>query len=854
MATRSRERYLLLMAGIALSGLATAQAMAQEVGAEDMEGGDIVVTARKRAERLQDVPISIQALSGADIARLGLRDVESVAKLSPSLVFDHGTSPEASTISIRGLSPTRGRSNAAVLVDGIDVTTEAIGAAGGGMLMSQRLLDLERIEIVRGPQSVQYGRSAFAGAIQYVTANPSDHLTATISGEAGSHSRFAVRGAVSGPLIEGLLSVRVAGTAWTEGGYYRDQALNSPLGGGHGMGLALTALLTPAPNLSFKGRVDYFKDHFRPTPQYLVRSNTGLITAANNSAIATAVAGGVTSNSAFAGYRGTIPDAGELGQPRYSPDPLTGRAFDGSHRDVLRLSLVSTYEAEPLTLTAWTGYTRGNFRMRQDYDDDAILVGPPGNQTDSANRTSIADSNSSLEQFSQELRVTTAAGKPLRLTLGGLYWSEDSLRLSRALIVACAATIPECANGASGRASQIKLLDDPTQRATRHWSVYGGLEWQALPTVKFTVEGRYSWEKETVTGSNCGLPTNRFGVVCGDPFATSAFTPPVFGPSSLLSDGRTMAAAYGVPVTLRTNEHFFTPRFTVEWKAGRDALIYASVSKGVKPGGSTTLAAGAWLDSDLDGKTDEVRFGAEKLWSYELGAKLGLFDNRVRLNVAGFLQSYTDKQVVSGRATPSGSPVAIIENAGKARVWGFEMEAEAKVTNRLTLGLAYTFLDARYTQFNIFTDTKSNIIDAGACTVATIVKPTCLIDLSGNQLEKSPRHSLVGTVSYTAPLTDSIKLVAEANTHYQSRRFVDQWNNRILKGYSQTDIRLGIKTDRYEIIGYIDNLFDDDTVRSADTKTGDVDRIGLGLSSSSQAVLATLPDPRTYGVRVNLRF
>ncbi|MFZ4110424.1 MAG: TonB-dependent receptor [Polymorphobacter sp.] len=841
---------MLLLAGVATPGMA----VGQTIDERPSDNGEIVVTARKRAERLQDVPISIQALSGTEMERLGLKDLESVARFSPSLVFDRGANPEASTIAIRGLSPTRGRPNAAILVDGIDVTSEAIGSAGGGILLSQRLLDLERVEVVRGPQSVQYGRSAFAGAIQYVTANPSDDLTATVSAEAGSHNRFAVRGSISGPVIEGLLGVRVAGAAWSEGGFYRDQALSARLGGGHGTGFAITALLTPASNLSFKGRLDYFDDSFRPAAQYLVRSNTGLINSANNTALATAVAGGVTSSSAFAGYRGTIPDANQLGNPRYSPDPLTGRSFEGSHREVMRATLVSTFDAGPATVTAWTGYTDGNFSNRQDFDQDAILVGPPGQQTDSASRSFIADSNTLLKQFSQELRISTATNKPIRLTLGGLYWSEDSSRLSRTLTVACAATIPECAGGAAGRIPFINLVDDPASRRLRHGSVYGGLEWQAMPTVKFTVEGRYSWENERVIGSNCGLPTNRFGVRCGDPFATSAQVPPVFGPSSLLGDGRTLAAAFAVPVTMRTKNNFFTPRFIAEWKAGPDALLYASASKGVKPGGTSTLAAGAWFDSDLDGDTDEVHFGAETLWSYELGTKLGLFDNRLRLNLAGFLQRYADKQVVSQRSTPSGSPVAVIENAGKARVWGLEVDASVKITEGLNLGLAYTFLDTRYTKFQIFTDTKSNIIDAGECVVVTIGKPVCQVDLSGNQLEKSPRHSLVGTVSYVQPLTKSIRLFTEGNFNYRSKRFVDQWNNRVLKGYSQTDIRLGLRTDRFEILGYINNLFDDDTVRSADTKTGDVDRIGLGLSSASQVVLATLPEPRTYGLRLNMRF
>lgn len=853
--------FVLLGSAMIASAPTMAQGIEDKAGQGDAEArddGDIVVTARKKEERLQDVPLSIEAFSAKDVDRLGLSSTEAVIRQTPSLVFDKGANPEASSITIRGLAPTRGRSNVAILVDGIDVTTEAIGAAGGGALLNTRLLDIERIEVVRGPQSVQYGRSAFAGGLQYVTRTPSDQAKGNIALEAGDYNRYAGRVSYSGPLIEGLLAVGVAGSAWSEGGFYRDQATLTHLGGGKGYGGSLTAVLTPAPGLNFKARVEYFDSSYAPAAQYLVRSNSPLFNATNNTALATAVAAGVTSNTSFAVYRGTIPDASALGRPLHSPDPLTGRRFRGSDQDVLRASLISAYDVEFGTLTSWTGYTRSHYENRQDFDQDAILSGEPGHQIDTANRTSIQDSSTGTKQYSQELRFASSWGGPVQLTLGGLFWKESSNRDARTITVVCAATIPECANGAAGRVPFVTRSDDPTLRDIRHWSVYGGLDWRIADTVTATVEARYAWEKEKVIGSNCGLPKNRFGVICGDPFATSAATPSVFGPGSLLNDGRTPASVYALKASTHSSESFLTPRFTVEWKPNPDAMLYISAAKGVKPGGTSTLGGGAWLDSDLDGDMDEVAYKSETLWSYEVGGKISWFDGAVQTNLAVFYQDYTDKQVVSTQSTPSGNPIATIQNAGAARVWGAEFEGHWTISDKLGLDLGYAFIDGKYTKFLGYSDTKSGIIDAGECTPIMIDKKVCQYDFSGKTLERSPRHSVIATLSYTTPVSlwaiEGLRFFTETSVSYQSKRYIDQSNNKVLKGYSLTDLRFGFRTQNWDLLGYVDNLFDDDTIRSASPKTGDVDRIVRGLSASTGAMLAALPDPRRFGVRLNYRF
>jgi len=817
---------------------------------------EVIVTTRKRPELLQEVPQSVQAMSSEQLERMGVSDLGDVAKFSPSVIFDRGGSAESTSVTIRGLSPTRGRANAAILIDGIDTTSEAVNSNGGGALLNTRLLDIQRVEIARGPQAVEYGRSAFGGAIQYVTKDATDHFEGSLGAEVGNYKRYDLTGSVNLPIAPGL-GVRLTGNYWQDGGFYQDQATRSSLGGGEGYGLAMTTNWNPTETLSFKGRLEYFNEENAPEAQYMIRSNSGLLTPANNAALAVAVAAGVTSAAPYAVYTGVVPDGGVLGRPLHSPDPLTGKRFKGATREISRATLVSSWDIGFGDLTAWTSMVKADHTSRQDYDQDSILTGPLGSQVDSSERGTAQDSKSETKQFSQELRFASSWESPFQVTAGGLFWKEESERSATTVTVACARTIAMCANGTQPVYAQINYTPDQTRRDTEHWSVYGMLDWTINDALTFTASARYAKETEEVTGGNCGLPRNRFGVVCGDPFATSAASPPVFGPSSLLGDRKTMASAYSTLVTVKSEENYLTPQFILKWKRSPDQMFYASASKGVKPGGTSTIMAGAWMDSDLDGDVDEITYKAENLWSYEVGAKLAFLDGAVRTNVAAFYQDYTDKQVYSTVSTPSGFPIGVTTNAGAARVAGAEIEAIWRITPSLRLSGGYTYLDTEYTTFTPFTDAKGGIVTAGNCEPVRMQnKMVCKTDMTGNELEKAPRHAAVATLSYKAPsfLGDGIDWLAEVDGIYQSERFVDAANTRYMRGYTMADVRVGLSADRWDFLIYVDNVFDDDTVKSADVKTGDVDRVVLGINTSTSVVLATLPDPRTFGVRLNFKY
>ena len=230
---------------------------------------EITVTARKTTESLQDVPLAITALGAEEIDRLGLKDLNSITQQDTSVQFDEGFTPSDTRITIRGLSPTRGRPNAATLVDGIDVSSEAVSNAGGSLLINPRLVDVERIEIVKGPQSALYGRSAFAGAIQYVTKDPSDVLEGSVRVDVTSEDQQELTGNVSIPITD-TLGVLINGLAYDSRGIYKNVATDDYVGGASGYGASLTFKWEPTDTVGVKWRTEYTDEEFAPVAQILL--------------------------------------------------------------------------------------------------------------------------------------------------------------------------------------------------------------------------------------------------------------------------------------------------------------------------------------------------------------------------------------------------------------------------------------------------------------------------------------------------------------------------------------------------------------------------------------------------------
>ena len=233
---------------------------------------EITVTARKKEENLQDVAISVNAISEDMINRLGIKDLRDVTRMDPSLTFDKGFAPDDIRIAIRGIVNNRGRPVVATVVDGVDISSETLSTAGSSSLISPRIIDVQRIEVVKGPQIALYGRTAFAGAIQYVTKDASDELETSVSLDVAQDGFHETRLTTSGPISD-TMGFRFNALAWDFDGFHTNTVTGQNVGGGEGVSAALTFVIEPNDRLKIKTRLDYVNDEYDAPAQARVASN-----------------------------------------------------------------------------------------------------------------------------------------------------------------------------------------------------------------------------------------------------------------------------------------------------------------------------------------------------------------------------------------------------------------------------------------------------------------------------------------------------------------------------------------------------------------------------------------------------
>jgi outer membrane receptor protein involved in Fe transport len=453
---------------------------------------EIVVTVRKKGESLQDVPMAVSAMGAEDIQRKGIKDITDIAKFSTSLQFDESFAQSDTRIAVRGLSPTRGRQNVALLVDGVDVSSEAITSSGGSLLLNTRLVDVERIEVVLGPQMALYGRSAFNGAIQYITKDAAEEFEADLRIDAGYSSQFEARqyeaiGGISGPILGDALGYRLNGTWWDDEGFYKNEITNQRIGGGSGVGAALTLTSDLGDRFSMKFRAEYTDDDSQPSPQVFLPFNTELnapqgafdagvaecapdfiallaTVPGNNQAFldrgrrlmdpsffadieaglnpnyapgsldpnspnfVIPAGGGPHCEDRTPARVGDVPDRDALLAQRgvtLAPNPVTpGVDYAGFDREMFRLSFVAAYEADDWTVKSLTGFTRDDNSEQQDTNVYAFLSPEAGAFLDGNVNSFAFDNDKITKQFSQDIVLTTNFDGPVNGMLGGLWWQE----------------------------------------------------------------------------------------------------------------------------------------------------------------------------------------------------------------------------------------------------------------------------------------------------------------------------------------------------------------------------------------------------------------------------------------------
>ena len=860
---------------------------------------EMIVSTRRREENLQEVPIAISVLDAQEIERRGLTSLDDVARQVPSLQFQTGFSPQDTQITIRGLSPERGGVNVAVLLDGVDISSSSIETFGGSLLIDPELYDLERIEVVKGPQSALYGRSAFAGAISFVTKTPSDTFLADVSADVGSDGQLRADGRVSGPLIEGTLAGGLSAMYSSHDGFYQNTVTGADVGGRDGYALAGDLAWTPTETLSFRGKLSYSDDDFEVQPWYFVDPNTQF--AIPQSAID---AGIVSPGFPDADVFGTPPQsvADLLGQPGlldlepgfipgmsgFFPDgdvaggtmsedartctdsnPVDNSScsdYQDGWREVTRVQLNVDWDIGPVTLASISHYADTD--VGQFHDGNSVgssFVQPFHTEPRFETQT---------ELFSQELRLSSNNDGRFNWTVGGLFWDEQidqqsdgntCINVTHPLAPTTGGFPPigvpplpnlPCGPFMADIGPQGSFESFPAQwlKDTEHWSAYFYVEWEIVDRITLDLEGRYVDEEVTVGGPDGDTIIDPYGLgLNSDLFAGGTCTawPPLDFPGSLSCIApRPTGQNVGTQ-----DDDFFVPKVTLKWSPTDNQMYYASWAMAAKPAGIAALTGGIGaFDPEAN------KFEREEKTTYELGAKTSWVDGSLVLNGALFFDDYDEKQTGTQVIDPTtGLLTTRTINASEAEVFGFEIDALWQATDHLLLTAGYTWLDTEFTDFIQRTRSAGTIAYGGSCNAVTTAagQTTCEVNFTGNNLENAPENAFVTTFNYQRPAFSDTDWFIEGDGSYTDERFVAANNNYALEDFWMFNFRAGLSSDRWSAVAYVNNAFDDTTVKSG---LDNIDSRYISFDGGTGGVLVPsgarflLPDPRTYGVRVTYSF
>jgi iron complex outermembrane receptor protein len=579
----------LLTVSLTIADRAAAQQAADAGGLEE-----IVVTARKRAENAQDVPIAITTLSDAKLKELGANTMGELVQHVPNFDWDPVGINALSSWGLRGIvdqSRNAGQeSGLGIYVDGVFI--------GRPVGFNASLADIDQVEVLRGPQGSLYGRNTIAGAVNITTRRPANDLGLNVDLNLGNYERRDAEVGISGPIVPGVLLGKVSAFEQRNDGYVHNVFNGRDLLNENRQGGRAALYWTPVESLEIRLSGDILHEDHRPA--------FGL--------------------SAEPELNIAIPNW-------YFADRFTTNQNDANFEkvDVAGGSvLVNWTLPNGLLFTSITADRINNFNL--DNDDDAGPI--------TLTHSHFIDESA---MFSQEFRLTSAAGKVYDY-VAGLYYLDENVRFNRHTAVVPA---PE---------EDLGILD-AGKVGTRSYAAFGNVNYHLASAWTLGVGLRYTIDRKDAN-----------------------FTQSVNVPLGFQSDFTDFPG-------IRRSDKQVSGDLTLTWKPQEDLLTYGTVRKGFKSGGFQT---------DIIDFSDVASFSfkPETAVTYELGAKSEALHRRIRLNGALFDTEYKDMQV--SQLVGLGFTT---NNAGKSRIRGAELEVEYVPVEHLTLGVSSGVLDAKYLDF-----------------------------------------------------------------------------------------------------------------------------------------------------------
>jgi iron complex outermembrane receptor protein len=717
--------------------------------AGEQAGSDIIVTARRRQERAQSVPIALSVLDSATIARTGTFSIQQISQQAPTLQYT-SSNPRNTALTIRGLGVSFGLAN-----DGLE---QGVGFYVDQVYNSRPaasafdLLDIERVEILRGPQGTLFGKNTTAGAVNITTKLPTFTYTGEAEGSIGTQNFAQVKGAISGPITENL-AFRIAAGKTSRDGFVR-----STLTGRN---------VNDLDNFAVRGQLLW-----KPTQQTSIRliGDYNLSDADCCTQVFTGVA--PTLKSADRRYASLAAASG------YAP-PSTNpydRLADANSRlnarsEIGGVTMIADVDLGPATLTSVSGYRWWDWQPANDRDYTRLDI-----LRQSANPVQ-------QEQLTQEVRLSSNGEHKLNYTVG-LYafyqilhgqnvteWGKDA-----ALWLLGRTT-------SNGTAIPSNLLDgyittsDATS-VTKSYAAFAQTTYSITPTLKLTPGIRYTYEKKKAEYE---------AIVSGGLATTNA---------ALVSSKLSIFRPQSYDVVF--NADAVTGDVNLSWQVTPDVMTYASYARGFKSGGINL--AGLPFNASNNPALNRAVVSPEKNQAYEAGVKTQFWQRRITANFAAFRSDVRDFQANVVDTGP-GALRGYLANIDKVRSQGVEADLALAPIGGFSSYLRGAYTDATYESF------------ANApCPLEKIGNSTSVCDLSGKQLPGTSKWAVSYGSEYRQPIGAGQAYVG-AEGSYRSSFYADASDSEYLKikGYTVINLRAGFAADAgWEVFGLIRNLFDKD--------------------------------------------
>ncbi|NLR70313.1 TonB-dependent receptor [Novosphingobium sp. ERN07] len=705
---------------------------------------EIIVTAQRRDERLQDVPVAVSALSGNYIAENQVRTLQDLGATVPGLVVTNSVNYGSAPLSIRGIGGANGGGNVfadepvAVYVDDAYVARLRLSTAD--------LIDIGGIEVLRGPQGVLFGRNSTAGAILVRSATPTKNLTAKVQASASTINEYRAQAAVSGSLDkEGRVKARLAGGYSNRGGWGTNSVPGPKLNRGEDWQVRAFLQLEPVDGLI----IDLIGD------KSYSKSFPGTINISDVSNLRDQTTNPAGSNVVFP-YK-LRPDLQQiLDNDRFALNFPTFTTINGTN-----LTGRINWDLGPVTLTSVTNFRRWHLVGTQDSDGTAFDPPTPNFVTGTvANIGNNANGNSRDRQITQELRLASNGDGRISWLLGGYYFNErnsvDPVTISNFLA------------GPGGAGTLVTFVSN---QDTESWAVFANASYELTDGLKLSVGGRYSEETKDFFNSQLVQTIN-------------TFDPP--GPV-VFNAGQVLAAPPNLNLNRKDTD--FSPRVVLDYKPTESTLLYASFSQGFKSGGFNAF------------RGSTVTFAPEGTDAYEIGLKTDIA-RQLRLNLSAFRYDYSNLQV----RTPVPTGGVGIESAAKARSQGVEVEASLFPTNGLRFDINAAYLDAKFLSGSLSAvQAQSYVFGTNPPVVAENVAGNALTRAPKWQMGFSGRYTWELGSKTKATIQGSVRHQSKVyflETQQQAQTYVGQAWEEV-----DARVAIGDTDDKWELSLFAKNMF-----------------------------------------------